>query len=92
MRLDPCSVRAKPNKTQETAGRQIGSRQMGSTLMGPQQKQLILTDWGKGTPWHFWEDQSRLTGIPTQSPSVEKHRICSDPISADPIRPFPHEE
>ena len=26
--------------------------------------------------------------VPNKSP-VEKHRICSDPISADPICPFP---
>ena len=41
----------------------------------------------KGTPWHFWEDKSRLTGVPKKS--VKKHEICYDPISADPIRPLP---
>ena len=35
---------------------------------------------GKGTPWNFWEDKS---------PSVRKHEIRSDPISADPICPSP---
>ena len=25
-----------------------------------------------------------------KSPSVKKHEICSDPISADPICPFPN--
>ena len=42
----------------------------------------------KGTPWHFWEDKSRLTGAPKKSFS-QKTQKCSDPISADPICPFP---
>ena len=42
----------------------------------------------KGTPWHFWEDKSRLTGAPKKIP-VKKHEIRSDPSSADPICPFP---
>ena len=42
----------------------------------------------KGTPWHFWEDNSRLTGVPKMS--VKKHETCSDPISADPVCPFPN--
>ena len=37
---------------------------------------------------HFWEDKSRLTGVPKRS-LCQKHEICSDPISADPICPFP---
>ena len=39
----------------------FGCGQMGSTLTGPLQKPFISTDWEKGTPWHFWEDKSRLT-------------------------------
>ena len=38
----------------------------------------------EGTPWHFWEDKSRLTGVPKKSLS-KKLYIFSDPISADPI-------
>ena len=30
-------------------------------------KARILTDWEKGTPWHFWEYKSRLTGVPKKS-------------------------
>ena len=30
----------------------------------------------KGTPWHFWQDRSRLTGIP-QKYLCQKHKICS---------------
>ena len=43
---------------------------------------------GKVTPWHFWEDKSRLT-------EVHKKFLCQKkwnlqwPISADPICPFP---
>ena len=33
----------------------FGCGQTGSTLTGPLQKKMFLTDWGKGTPWHFWE-------------------------------------
>ena len=43
----------------------------------------------KGTPWHFWEDKSRLTGVPKKSLCQNLHEICSDPIRADPICPFP---
>ena len=57
--------------------------------MGPLPKSWVLTDWGqKGTPWHFWEDLSRLTGVPQKDP-IKKHEIRSNPISADPICPFP---
>ena len=43
----------------------------------------------KGTPWHFWEDQSRLTGVPEKSLCQKALKIWSDPFSADPICPFP---
>ena len=43
----------------------------------------------KGTPCHFWEDKSRLTGVPKKS-LLKKHEIYSDPVSADPICPFPN--
>ena len=43
---------------------------------------------GIESPGTFWEYRSRLTGVP-KSPSVKKHETCSDPVSADPIRPFP---
>ena len=59
--------------------RLLGYGQMGST-------------WEKGTPWHFWEDKSRLTGVPKQSLCQQKHDMCSDLISADPICPFPKED
>ena len=41
-------------------------------------------------PWHFWEYINRLTGTPTKS--VNKYGLfaVSDPISADPICPFPN--
>ena len=42
----------------------------------------------EGSPWHFSEDKSRLTGVPKKS-YVKRHNICSDPISADPICPSP---
>ena len=39
-------------------------------------------------PWHFWEDESRLTGVAKKS-LCQKNEFCSDPISADPICPVP---
>ena len=39
-------------------------------------------------PWHFWEDKSRSTGVPKKSLG-QKTAIRGDPISADPICPFP---
>ena len=47
----------------------LGCGQMGSTLMGPLQQYWCLTDWWKkGRPgWHFWEDKSRLAGVPKKS-------------------------
>ena len=43
----------------------------------------------KGTPWQFWEDKRRLAAVPNNKSPCQKTEICSDPISADPIRPFP---
>ena len=43
----------------------------------------------KGTPWQFWEDKSRLMGVPKNSLSKNTQKKCSDPISADPICPLP---
>ena len=40
-------------------------------------------------PFHFWEDNSRLTGVPNRSLCQKIYNICSHPISADPICPFP---
>ena len=41
-----------------------------------------------GTPWHFWEDKSRSTGVPKKS-LCQKHELCGGPSSADPVCPFP---
>ena len=41
----------------------------------------------KRSPWHFWKYQSRLTGVPEKS-LCQKHENRSNPISADPMRPF----
>ena len=77
----------------------IGCGQMGSTLMGSLQnwlsdfersgKQVRNIDrcWKMLTAFdRCWQ---LLTDRYPKSPSVKKHEICSDPISADPIRPFP---
>ena len=41
----------------------------------------------KGTPWHFWEDTSRLTGV--QSPSVKQHDVFAvTPLVLTPFVPF----
>ena len=45
----------------------------------------------KGAPWHVWEDERRLTGgheKPIRQHRT-KHELCSQPIRADPICPFP---
>ena len=64
---------------------------MGSALMGPLRKVMRFDRLGKkGSPWHFWEYKSRLTGVPKKS-LCRKHGIRSDPISADPICPFPNQ-
>ena len=40
----------------------VGCGETGSTLLGPLQKYFNFCQIGeKGTPWHFWEDKSRLT-------------------------------
>ena len=44
----------------------------------------------KGTPWHFWEAESRLTGIPSRSLCQKTVSKCSDPLSVDPLCPFPN--
>ena len=46
-----------------------------------------LSDWKKGMPWHFGEN-THLMRVPT-SISVKKAEIRGDPISADPVCPFP---
>ena len=45
----------------------LGCGQMGSTLMGPLQNNEFWQIERKGTPWHFWEDDSRLMGVPKKS-------------------------
>ena len=47
-----------------------------------------MTDWGKRYPQALWGNKHRLTRVPKKS--VKKHATCSDPISADPICPFPN--
>ena len=29
----------------------------------------------KGTPWHFWDDKSRLTGVPKKSLNQKKRKL-----------------
>ena len=45
-----------------------------------------LPDWKKVPPGTL--GKTKLTGVP-KSISVKKHKICSEPISVDPICPFP---
>ena len=44
----------------------------------------------KGTPWHFWEDKSRQTGVPQKSSSVEKQVMesAATPLALTPFAPF----
>ena len=51
----------------QDGSKQLGCGQMGPTLMGPLPKEGILKDCEKGTPWHFWEDKIRLTGVPKKT-------------------------
>ena len=54
--------------------------QMGSTLMAPLQKEMILTGRVKVRPSTF----GKINGSTQQIP-INKHGIRGDPISADPI-------
>ena len=58
-----------------TCGRQVlclaavGCGQMRSALMRPLQRNNDFWRIGeKGTPWHFWVDGSRFTGVPKKRP------------------------
>ena len=57
-----------PSPRRRGPGRRLGCRQMGSTLLGPLQKQRILTDWGKRYALALLEYKSRFTGVPKRSP------------------------
>ena len=62
-------------------------------------KRVLVADkwcqhkWGrcksKGAPWYFWENKSRLTGVPKKFLCQKNTNFAVTPISADPIRPFP---
>ena len=65
-------------------------RTNGVNTDGAAAKVVNLTDYQKSTPWHLGEDRSRLTGVPKRSLCQKTpFKKCSDPVSADPIRPFP---
>ena len=62
----------------------------GLSLYGVAAKVMTFGRLGeKGTPWHFWGDKSRLAGVPKKVPPSKNIKICSDPISADPLCSFP---
>ena len=41
----------------------------------------------KGTPWHFWENQSRLTGVPKKSLCQTNMTFAVTPLV---LTPFVH--
>ena len=41
----------------------------------------------KGTPWHFWEDESRLTGVPNKSLSKNR-KFAVTPLVLTPLVPL----
>ena len=41
----------------------------------------------KGTPWHFWESKSRLTGVPKKYPS-KNMEFAVTPLVLTPFVPF----
>ena len=60
-------------------------RQMGSTLIsGAAAKVMSFAVLEKGMPWQFWKTKGN--GSTPLSTNITN---CSDPISADPICPFP---
>ena len=85
------SMRA-PHKPTRTHVRGEGAswlRTNGVNTSGPAAKVINFVRLRKKVrPWHFWEDNSRLTGLPKKS-LCQKPGVCSDPISADPICPSP---
>ena len=72
----------------DTHGAKVGCGQMGSTLMGPLQKYQFCQIGEKGTPWHFWEDESRLTGIPKNVPLSKTMKFAATPLVLTPFVPF----
>ena len=42
----------------------------------------------KGTPWHFWEDKSRLTEVPTTSLCETTGTFALTPLVLNPFVPF----
>ena len=66
----------------------LGCGRMGSTPMGPLRKTTILTDSGKGTPWHVREDKRRLTGVPQKIPLSKNMKSAVTPLVLTPFVPF----
>ena len=61
---------------------------MGSTLMGPLQKQIILTDWGKKVcPVTFGDTKVGLRERP-KGPSVKTMKFAVTPLVRIPFCPF----
>ena len=42
----------------------------------------------KSTPWHFWEDKSRLTGMPKKVPLSKNLKIAVTPLVLTPFAPL----
>ena len=65
-------------------------RTHGVNTNGAAAKALFFEQIGEqGTPWHFLEDNGKLNGSTQKGPSDETNIIPGNPISAEPISPFP---
>ena len=71
-----------------TPGRgSVRLRTDGVRTNGAAAKVMNFERWGKrGTPWHFWEDKSSLTGVPKKS-LFQKH-FNKNTVSPSVLTPF----
>ena len=67
----------------------IWLRTSGVNTNGAAAKVMTFDRFGeKGTPWHFWEGSSRLTGVPTKLPLSTSMTFGVTPLVLTPFVPF----
>ena len=57
-------------------------------IMGPLRKYEFRQIGGKGAPWHFWGDKSRLTGVPKRSLCQKSITFAVTPLVLTAFVPF----
>ena len=79
-----------PRTATETVTEQGGLRTKGVSTKGAAAKVMKFDSLGKKVRPGTFGDIKICSREYPKSPSVKKHGICSDPINADPICPFPN--